>query len=457
MSRILYIEAPFGISGDMLAGALLDMGADFARVQQVLGSLPVKGFHTELARVKKAGLDMCDFIVELDEAHENHDHDMEYLHGHSHEHEHHHHGEEPHEHHHGHSHDEEPHEHRHGEHGHCHHHGEIHHHHEHRGMGEVREILQQAAMTDKARNTALRIFQVLAQAEAKAHGTDVEHVHFHEVGAVDSIVDIVTIAVCLEDLQIDDVVLGILTEGTGTIRCQHGIMAVPVPAVTNIVVDNALKIHISDVQGELITPTGAAVAAAIRTADKLPKAYRILASGMGAGKREYEVPTYLRLLLVEPEEEPAKQHIPENEPVIKIETNIDDSSGEALGLAMEKLLAEGALDVFFQPIYMKKNRPAYLLTVLCHEPDRENLTRVIFQHTTSIGIRYEAMNRTAMEREIHTVELKGIRLQTKICRYGDVVKCYPEYESIKKLQSVRNIDYQSAYELIRGTVLPQNP
>ncbi len=454
MSRILYIEAPFGISGDMLAGALLDMGADFAKVQQVLGSLPVKGFHTEVARVKKAGLDMCDFIVELDEAHENHDHDMEYLHGHSHGHEvheHHHHGEEHH-----HSHEAGHHGHHNEEHEHHHHHGEIHHHHEHRGMGEVREILQQGAMSDKARNTALRIFQVLAQAEAKAHGTDVEHVHFHEVGAVDSIVDIVTIAVCLEDLQVDDVVLGTLTEGTGTIRCQHGIMAVPVPAVTHIVADNALKIHISDIQGELITPTGAAVAAAIRTADKLPKAYRIVASGMGAGKREYEVPTYLRLLLMESEEETAKPHIHENEPIVKIETNIDDSSGEALGLAMERLLAEGALDVFFQPIYMKKNRPAYLLTVLCHEADRERLTKLIFQHTTSIGIRYAAMNRTAMEREIRTVELEGMKLQAKVCRYGDIVKCYPEYESIKELQSVKKMDYQAAYELIRGMILPQD-
>ncbi len=452
MSRILYIEAPFGISGDMLAGALLDMGADFAKVQQVLGSLPVKGFHVEMARVKKAGLDMCDFIVELDEAHENHDHDMEYLHGHGHEHQHHHSHEEEHHHHHG------EHEHHHGEHGHSHHHhGEIHHHHEHRGMGEIREILQQGAMSEKARSTALGIFQVLAQAEAKAHGTDVDHVHFHEVGAVDSIVDIVTIAVCLEDLQIDDVVVGTLTEGTGTIRCQHGIMAVPVPAVTHVVADNDLNIRISDIQGELITPTGAAVAAAIRTADKLPESYRIVASGMGAGKREYEVPTYLRLLLVESEENQARQKISENEPVIKIETNIDDSSGEALGLAMEKLLAAGALDVFFQPIYMKKNRPAYLLTVLCHGADRENLAKVIFQHTTSIGIRYESMERIAMERKIVAVELEGIRLQAKICRYGDIVKCYPEYESIKRLQSAKNLDYQAAYELIRGRAMAQNP
>lgn len=432
MSRILYIEAPFGISGDMVAGALLDMGSDFAKVQQVLDSLPMQGFHVAVSRVRKAGLDMCDFMVELDDAHENHDHDMEYLHGHTHEADCHHHG----------------------EHEHCH--GQIHHRHEHRGMGEVREILRQAALGDKAYSIALRIFQVLARAEAKAHGTDVEHVHFHEVGAVDSIVDIVTIAVCLENLRIDDVVIGTLTEGTGTIRCQHGIMMVPVPAVANIAADNALKIRSSGIQGELITPTGAAVAAAIRTADNLPEEYRIVAIGMGAGKREYEVPTYLRLLLVEPEEDQAQQNTIENEAVIKIETNIDDSSGEILGLAMEKLLLEGALDVFFEPIYMKKNRPAYLLTVLCHEADRQKLTRLIFRHTTSIGIRYGLMNRTAMEREIRTVELEGILLDAKVCRYGDILRCYPEYASIKKLQSAKDMDYQAAYNLIRRAVLAEN-
>ena len=179
MSRILYIDAPFGISGDMMAAALLDLGASYEKVQEALASLPVRGFATEISRVKKAGLDMCDFLVKLDREHENHDHDMAYLHGHDHEHHHEHH----HEHGHGHDHDHEH-----------HHHS---HHHEHRGMPEIREILSASSLSHAARATALKIFDVLAVAEAKAHGTDIDQVHFHEVGAVDSIVDIVTIAVCL--------------------------------------------------------------------------------------------------------------------------------------------------------------------------------------------------------------------------------------------------------------------
>ena len=388
MSRILYIDAPFGISGDMMAAALLDLGASYEKVQEALASLPVRGFATEISRVKKAGLDMCDFLVKLDREHENHDHDMAYLHGHDQHHEHSH--EHSHEHmHHTHEHDHEhQHEHCHRhEHGHEHEHHHHSHHHEHRGMPEIREILSASSLSPAARATALKIFDVLAAAEAKAHGTDIDQVHFHEVGAVDSIVDIVTIAVCLEDLQLAGVVVGSLTDGCGTIRCQHGIMAVPVPAVTNIAAQNHLRLKLSSVEGELVTPTGAAVAAAIRTSDRLPDEYRIIASGMGAGKREYSVPSFLRLLLLEAGEGACDGQADTAvmadtaemadtvdmadmaDTVVRLETNIDDSNGEAMGLVMEKLMAAGALDAWFMPIYMKKNRPAYMLGVICRPED----------------------------------------------------------------------------------------
>ena len=436
MKRVLYIDAPFGISGDMLVAALLDMGADYEKLTKVLHSLEVKGFQTQVSRVKKSGLDMCDFLVELDEVHENHDHDMDYLHGyeyHEHENEHHHH--------HDHVHNHEHHEHAH-EHSHQHDH-----HHEHRGMGEIRHIIHHSDMSEEAQKLALKIFQVLAEAEAKAHGTDVEQVHFHEVGAVDSIVDIVSIAVCMESLAIDDVVVDTLVDGHGTIRCQHGIMAVPVPAVTHIVADNGLKLRLSHVEGELVTPTGAAAAAALRTMDKLPASYRVAGVGMGAGKREYEVPTFLRLLLLEAEPE-----LPEDE-ILKIETNIDDSNGETLGLVQKLLLSAGALDVFFTSIYMKKNRPAYMLTVLCQPQQQEKMAQIIFQHTTSIGIRYEKMHRCTMQRRQLSGEVDGIKVSAKECCYGDIVRCYPEYDSIRQLQQEKGMDYQTAYELIRNNVL----
>ena len=438
MSRILYIDAPFGISGDMLAAALIDLGASYERVQEALASLPISGFATEVSRVKKAGLDMCDFLVRLDGDHENHDHDMTYLHGHENEHGHHH--EHTHENHHEHHH----------EHAHEHHHGhnhEHHHHHEHRGMPEIREILSGSNLSDAARAVALKIFDVLAGAEAEAHGTTVDKVHFHEVGAVDSIVDIVTIAVCLEDLKLDGVVVGSLTDGCGTIRCQHGIMAVPVPAVTNIAIRNNLKLKISSVEGELVTPTGAAAAAAIRTADSLPASYRIVGSGMGAGKRQYSVPSFLRLLLLEAEPQEGEDGL--SDTVVCLETNIDDSNGEALGLVMDRLMDAGAKDVYFTPIFMKKNRPAYMLGVICSLADADGLERLIFQHTSSIGIRRHVCSRRIMERESREASIDGISVRAKLCSYGDIKKCYPEYSSIRLLQEKKGLDYLTAYELIR--------
>lgn len=456
MSRILYIDAPFGISGDMLAAALIDLGASYERVQEALVSLPISGFATEVSRVKKAGLDMCDFLVRLDGDHENHDHDMTYLHGHedshAHVHEHHHEHEHADEHHHEHHHehaDEHHHEHHH-EHAHEHHHGhnhEHHHHHEHRGMLEIREILSGSNLSDAARAVALMIFDVLAGAEAEAHGTTVDQVHFHEVGAVDSIVDIVTIAVCLEDLKLDGVVVGSLTDGCGTIRCQHGIMAVPVPAVTNIAIRNNLKLKISSVEGELVTPTGAAAAAAIRTADSLPASYRIVGSGMGAGKRQYSVPSFLRLLLLEAEPQEGEDGL--SDTVVCLETNIDDSNGEALGLVMDRLMDAGAKDVYFTPIFMKKNRPAYMLGVICSLADADGLERLIFQHTSSIGIRRHVCSRRIMERESREASIDGISVRAKLCSYGDIKKCYPEYSSIRLLQEKKGLDYLTAYELIR--------
>lgn len=432
MKKVLYIDAPFGISGDMLVAALLDMGADYEHLQDVLASLKLKGFATKISRVKKSGIEMCDFLVKLDAEHENHDHDMAYLHGsaasqmveHQHDHEH--------EHHHAHA------EAHHG-------HGE-HHHHEHRGMAEIRSIIKESQMSPKAQAIALRIFEVLARAEAKAHGTDIEHVHFHEVGAVDSIVDIVSIAVCMESLAIDDVAVGTLTDGHGTIRCQHGLMAVPVPAVTHIVEDNHLRLRIDDIEGELVTPTGAAAVAALKTMDGFPTGYKLARSGMGAGKRAYQIPTFLRLLLLEAGEEGCGDEI------VKIETNLDDLNGEAMAQVQELLFGAGALDVFFTPIYMKKNRPAYMLAVLCKPPYQDKMTKLIFAHTTSIGVRYERMKRTVMQRRELSGMVKSVEVSAKECRYDDIVRLYPEYESIHKLLEAYGTDYATAYELIRNHV-----
>lgn len=305
MGNKLYLECGSGISGDMFVAAMLDLGADQDRLEEALKSLPVTGFETKISRVKKSGLDACDFDVILDEEHENHDHDMEYLHGHHHgedhnheDHDHHHedaHSHEDHDHHHGedhheHDHHEDTHDHSHSAHG--------HHHHEHRSPSDILHIIDHAAMTDSAKELARKIVDILANAEAKAHGVPLDQVHFHEVGAVDSIVDIIAAAVCADSLNLEEVYVPQLNEGRGMVRCQHGLLPIPVPAVTNIIAANHLKLHITDVEGELVTPTGAAIAAALRTDEQLPEQFTIEKVGMGAGKREYACVGVLRAMLI---------------------------------------------------------------------------------------------------------------------------------------------------------------
>lgn len=274
--KSLYLECNAGISGDMLVAALLDLGADKEVLDKALQSIPAKGFEYKISRVSKAGVDCCDFDVILDEEHANHDHDMAFLHGngdavvHSHEHEHHH-----------------DHEHEH------------HHHHEHRGLQEVIAIIDATDMSAAAKELALKIFDIIADAEAKAHAVEKNAVHFHEVGAIDSIVDIVAIAVCADSLGVENVIVPELCEGRGTVRCQHGVLPVPVPATANIMQRFGFNVRLLPVQGEFVTPTGAAAAAALMTTDELPQSFKILGIGLGAGKRQYERPSILRALLIE--------------------------------------------------------------------------------------------------------------------------------------------------------------
>ena len=575
--NILYLECNSGISGDMTVAALLDLGADREVLKKALKSIPIHGFRIKISRVKKAGLDVCDFHVILDEAHENHDHDMEYLFGEGHVHDeehshvdrhvyaeehghvekqvhaerhnyedkcestgahihgieeqHVHIGEGPdHDHHRGahdhihhqedaHSdhestgchgdhyyndrhHDNHEGDHHHDNHGGDHHHGRTqqeghhdahHHHHEHRGLPEILHIIEHTHMTEGARKTAVRIFKILAKAEAKAHGLPENEVHFHEVGAVDSIVDIISAAVCLDDLGVTECIVPGLCEGTGTIRCQHGIMSVPVPAVLNIVQEHQLKLSVTDIKGELVTPTGAAIAAAVKTKDHLPKSFRVIKTGMGGGKRAYERPSILRAMLIEDlsksvnrtSDEKAekadkngeelrdaerntdinvdvtdmvnrndmnvgKNNSDGRDVIYKLESNIDDCSGEALGYVMDRLLEAGARDVHYMPVYMKKNRPAYQLNVICNKEQIPELENIIFAETTTIGIRRQRMERSVLPRrsvEIMT-DLGGAAVkECRLPKDGEV-RYYPEYDSVAELCRTSGKPYQEVYQLI---------
>lgn len=262
--RTLIIDGTSGISGDMTVAALLDLGASGEHLREQLATLPVDGFEIAVSRVNKHGIDACDFDVQLAEELENHDHDMAWLYG-----------------------NEAAAEHMHE------------HHHHHRSLADVTSIIDGSQLSDGAKRRALAIFTALAAAEAKAHGKTPETVMFHEVGAIDSIVDVCSVAICLDDLGVEDVVVESLSEGHGTIRCAHGHMPIPVPAVVNLCQAGNIALAPAPVTGELVTPTGAAIVAALRTSEHLPVRYRIEAVGYGAGKRPYEgCSGTLRCLLV---------------------------------------------------------------------------------------------------------------------------------------------------------------
>lgn len=443
--RILYLECRSGISGDMTVAALLDLGADEKILREALASLPLEGYQIRISRVKKSGLDACDFAVLLDEAHENHDHDMAYLHG-SHVHDEHFH--------HDHDHD-----------GHAHTSGASHHPHVHRGLPEITQIIEAGRLTSGAKELALSIFDILAEAEAKAHGVPKEKVHFHEVGAVDSIVDIVAAAVCLDDLAPERIVLSSLSEGTGTVRCQHGLLPVPVPAVTNIVAAHGISLHRTDVQGELVTPTGAAIAAAIMQEHNcLPEDYTIERIGIGAGKRDYETAGILRAMWIRPSmpkvQETGRQTLmpdatgapggcaAQKDRIVKLEANIDDATGEQLAYCMECLMEAGARDVSFLPLYMKKNRPAYEVHVICDPCEISRMEEILFRETTTIGVRRCMMERTVMERKTECVETPFGAARVKVCSYGDMQKVYPEYESVRELCRKAEKDFRNVYQVI---------
>lgn len=448
----LYLECNYGISGDMAVAALLDAGADRTALEKALASIPVKGFKTEIKRVEKNGVSCLDFNVILDSEHENHDHDMNYLFGHESSEHNHGHGEHFHGHTHHHS---EAEEHSHAAQHEIHHgeqvHGEQVHHHEHRNLHDVLEIIDKTEMTENARKLAHKIFEIIAQAESKAHSKPVEEVHFHEVGAVDSVVDVIALAVCFYSLHVEKVFVPFLCEGTGTVRCQHGILPVPVPAVANIMQEYYVPLKITGERGEFVTPTGAAFVAAVATEFSLPKNFVLKKIGMGAGKRDYGVPNIVRAMLVETEE----KNNPENQftsafhdKIIKLETNIDDSTGEALGFVMDELFASGALDVHYLPCFMKKNRPAWLLVVLCRLEDAAKMEKIIFMHTTTIGIRMSQMERTCLARSECSVEVFGEKAEVKVVDVYGEKRFYPEYERVSRIAQKTKKPFGEVYNKI---------
>lgn len=460
--RTLWLDCQAGVAGDMLVAALIDAAEDSEAaeraVRTALAALPVEGFSLEVGRVSKAGISCLDFNVVLDEVHENHDHDMAYLHGHEHA-------------------CEGDHGHIHGQeggcgHDHCdghHHHGDRRHHtgharagdgahdHAHRNLADILAIIEAAPLAPGAAAFARRAFGILAEAEAEAHGLPVEQVHFHEVGAVDSIADIVAAAVLVDLIGIERAIVPVLVEGRGTVRCQHGVMPVPVPATVGVCRAHGLPLAPCEVEGELVTPTGAALVAALNPEFVLPERYVVASVGLGAGKRAYERPSILRAMLIEPLsgstpashrghrgavcEDALAEPLPSSRPaplssemqppttVCKLECDLDDMTPEQMAYAAERLSEAGAREVHWVPIVAKKGRPAHELQVLCEEQEVAAIEAVVFRETSSLGIRRCIMDRTVLPRRLEVRHTAFGPISVKIAMLPDgTERATPEYE-----------------------------
>ncbi len=406
MTKYLYLEGACGISGDMTVAALLDLGANRQKLDAVLASLKLTGFDYVISRKNSYSIAGCDFDVRL------HDktlaHESTYL-------------------------ETVP-----DNHMYKHESVPEHHIHEHRHLQDVYAIIDRGDMSENARNLAKKIFHIVAEAEAKAHGCSIEEAHFHEVGAIDSIIDIISTAVLVDDLGIKECIVSGLNEGQGFVMCQHGQLPIPVPAVANIAQSYGISLRSRQINGEMVTPTGIAIAAALKTTERLPVCYKILNIGTGLGKRDFGSANFLRAMILEDAIEDGQ--------IYMVECNIDDSTPEEMGYAMEKLFAAGAKDVHFESCYMKKNRPAYMLRVVAAVDNLERIEDTVFRHTSTIGLRKYAVERTCMAREMITVMLDGHAVNVKKCTYKDIVRFYPEYESIKALANETGVAFRELYQ-----------
>ena len=408
----------------MVLGALIDAGVPLADVRRALGSLAIAADTVWTERVTRAGIGATKFCVrgeDLVEAHA-HAHHGERQHAHAHSHAH------THAHQHGHDH---PHDHGHeGGNGHV-----------HRTLAEIDALIDQSALSAAGRARAKKLFQRLGLAEADIHGTTLEQVHLHEVGALDSIIDIVGTVHAIEALGVDRVVASRLNVGSGSIRSAHGLYPVPAPATLRLL--QGVPIYSGPQQAEMVTPTGALLVADYAAEFGTIPAMKISAVGYGAGARDFaDTPNVLRVLIGEADAtSPASS-------VVVIEADIDDMNPQIFGVVMETLLAQGALDVYYTPIQMKKNRPGVLLSVVAPPDARERLTATIFRETTTIGVRYREMARECLDRDEVTVQTPFGAIRVKVARRnGEILNASPEFDDCARIARERSIPVKEVQAL----------
>lgn len=384
MMKVLYLDCFSGISGDMCLGALIDAGADHKRLLDDLVSLPLYDWDMRVEKKTIHGITGTKVDIAVRE-------------------------------------DLQP----------------------HRSFRDIKNILEGCQLPRKAIENSLRIFERLAEAEGKVHGLPADKVHFHEVGGVDSIIDIVGTSLAMYYLEVDRVICSPVPTGKGTIECRHGILPVPAPATAELL--KGIPLAGLDVEGELTTPTGAAIAAVMsREFGPLPK-MRVESLGYGFGSKDYGIPNFLRVFTGISQADTDGYH---TESVLVLETNIDDMNPEFTGYIMERLFQQKVLDVFISPAYMKKNRPGYLLTILCHPNLKDSVLQVLFEETSTLGIRWRQEQKTMLDRKISWINTAHgpVRIKYALSGEGAILKAAPEYEDCKKLAAEKGVPLRKVYE-----------
>lgn len=388
--KTIYLDCSSGISGDMFAGAMLGLGADKKILISSLNSLNLDEFEIKTGKTQKLSVTADTFEVVI--KHNEHEHN-----------------------------------------------------HVHRHLKDIEEIIDKSPLSAYVKELSKKIFGIVACAEGKVHGLPPEEVHFHEVGAADSIADIVAAAVCLENLGVKHVICSPLREGSGHVTCQHGVFPVPAPATTEILSGAHIPFCTSDVQGEMVTPTGAAIAAAVcENFGPMPQ-ITVERIGYGAGKKDFPHPNVLRAFMGETEGAESTDEIE------IIETCIDDSTGEELGACLEALFMHGVSDAYFTPVYMKRCRPAYLLTVMCAKNVLDDAVKIVFERTGSIGMRVRTSKRIIMQKEIKQVATKYGNISVKFSRYDGTQKYKAERRDVEKAAEEFKVSEKDIYaEVIKS-------
>ena len=408
--KILYYDCFAGISGDMNLGAMIDLGVETDFLKKQLAKLPVHGYDISVERDMRKGISGTRVQVIIDDHHQHmHDHD--------------------HDHHHNHGHD----------------------HHHHNSYREIRQMIAASSLDDQVKDLSLSIFSKVAEAEARVHNKPVDEVHFHEVGAIDSIVDIVGAAICINRLAPDIIQCSTVELGGGTVHCAHGVYPVPAPATAEIVKN--MPVRKGTVDYEATTPTGAAILATCVNEFTDKADFTILKTGYGIGAKDSTIPNVLRVFLCETTRDPETV----TEPSYIIECNIDDMNPEFYDYIIDSLFSAGAKDVFITPIIMKKSRPAVKLSVLC-TPDVENrVNDVLFRETSTIGIRKYSINKTMLERKVEQISTRFGEVRVKSAFYqGVCIKSKPEYDDCIKIARSKNIPISKVYQEVEKVLSKKN-